>query len=402
MELPRLEAENTPPTDAPPRPRIHEDLMHLCGQLLHRGAQSHFERRAAMYLKDRLLDSTSQVELDDFHAPENHLYIFSSYFGEFLVVALLAIWWPVVALVYGSVVFVCFLAEFMGYRLLARFLAEYETQNVSGRFLALSPRRLVVLHAYYDSGMANPLFDRDFQGGLRPGLLGLIACMVISMATCAVQTTEIWTGLEHPGIVWLRWAATGALLGGALLLYFGSTQGEDIRGANNNASGVAALLDVAGRIAHRPLTNTDLMIVFTGSHESWMSGTRHLVQGNRFSKLDTYLVSLESIGDGELHYITGEGMLHKTPADPLLVALATEVGNAHGVTPSEFRALPTASHIPLNRGYKAMTVMALDDEGLPARWGSIEDKVTAVDEKQILRAADFTEAMLRKLDTHKG
>lgn len=376
--------------------------MHLCGQLLHRGAQSHFERRAAMYLKDRLLDHTGQVELDEFHAPENHLYIFSSYLGEFLVVAILAIWWPVAALVYAAAVFVSFMAEFMGYRLLARFLAEYETQNVSGRFLALSPRRLVVLHAYYDSGMTNPLFEREFQSMLRPSLLGMIGCMVVSMATCAVEVSEFWSGVEHPWASWVRWAATIVLLTGAVLLYFASTQGEDIRGANNNASGVATLLDVARRITHKPLTNTDVMIVFTGSHEAWMGGTRHLLDSNKFSKLDTYLVSVESVGAGQLSYVTAEGMLHKTEADSLLVALAREVEGEHDVKAAEFRALPTASHLPMNRGYKAMTVMGLDEEGLPARWGSIEDKVTAVDEQQILRAADFTEAMLRRLDSHKG
>ncbi len=376
--------------------------MHLCGQLLHRGAQSMMERRAAMYLKDRLLDHTGHAEIDDFHAVENHLYIFASYFGEFLVVAVLAIWWPVVALAYAAGVFVCFLAEFMGYRLLVRFMPEYESQNVVGRFLALSPRRLVVLHAYYDSGMANPLFRRDFQRYLRPGLLAMLGCMVIAMATCAIETTEIWTSIEHPWAPPVRWGATAFLFGGALLVYFASTQGEDIRGANNNASGVAALLNLAGRIAHKPLTNTDVTIAFTGSHEAWMSGTRHLMKAGRMSKLDTYLISVESVGDGTPRYLTAEGMLHRTLADPLLVALAEEVAPKYGAQPAEFRALPTASHLPLNRGYKAMTIMGLDDEGLPARWGSIEDKVTGVDEKQIEDVAAFIEAMLRKLDTQRG
>jgi hypothetical protein len=46
--------------------------------------------------------------------------------------------------------------------------------------------------------------------------------------------------------------------------------------------------------------------------------------------------------------------------------------------------------------------MGLDERGLPPHWNQISDRVTAVDEKTIARAADFSEALIRKLATERA
>ena len=51
---------------APPKPeeQVHRDMMFLAGELLHRGAQTHLERRAAEFLRDRFREYTLDVEVD--------------------------------------------------------------------------------------------------------------------------------------------------------------------------------------------------------------------------------------------------------------------------------------------------------------------------------------------------
>lgn len=121
-------------------PKIHEDLMYLAGRLLHRSAQTEAERQAAGYIHKRFEEYTPNVQLDEFHTIENYPYLFAMYYSEFLVVAVLAQWWPLFAALYSLGVFCCYLAEFMGFRVFARMMPQFDSQNVIARFLGLRPR----------------------------------------------------------------------------------------------------------------------------------------------------------------------------------------------------------------------------------------------------------------------
>ena len=97
--------------------QIRKDMLFLAGKLAHRGAQTDEEREAAHFLQRRFREYTPNVEIDDFSAIENYLYLFASYLTEFLVVAVLAVWFPAFATVYGIGVFLVYWAEFMGWRI---------------------------------------------------------------------------------------------------------------------------------------------------------------------------------------------------------------------------------------------------------------------------------------------
>lgn len=195
-----------------------------------------------------------------------------------------------------------------GIRLFGRLLPEYETQNVIARFLSLRPRRLLVVTAHYDSGGASPLSNPDVIPWMRRGLLLLLTCMVVVLATCGV---EGWAGRRgrKPHCSYLRWVAIGVLACGAAFMFYTSRRVEDIRGANGNASGAAALLQLAERLKAQGIDGADVWLAATGSHGAWMSGARRVLHQSRQAKCPVHFINIESVGAGQLRYTVSEGLL---------------------------------------------------------------------------------------------
>ncbi|MBP8129104.1 MAG: M28 family peptidase [Candidatus Hydrogenedentes bacterium] len=378
--------------------RIHEDMRYLAGQLLHRGALTEQERQAAVYIRDRFRSYTPDVEMDEFKAIENPFYLFASYYAEFLVVTIIAVWWPRVGLCYGACVFLAYIAEFMGFPLFSRFLPHFQSQNVIARFLAAEPRSLFVVTAHYDSGRASPVSRPAITLWLRPLHLAVIVSMLAILATCAIQALGVFADAAIPMHLAVRWGAVGLLLSAAAALFHTSMSGEEIRGANCNASGVAALLRLAERYAAEPPDTADVWLVATGGHESWMAGMRHLLTSHSLDKSRVFILNIEGVGAGGLHYLTEEGMLRMGPSAQPMIEAAGNVRDAFDARPGTLRAVPSAAHMAIARGYQAMTVMGLDETGLPPHWNWLTDVLTAVDDAAIANASDFCEALLRRLE----
>jgi hypothetical protein len=378
--------------------QVRQDLMVLAGRILHRGAQTNEERDAADYIRDRLRTSTPDVEVDNFHAIDNYFYLFASYYTEFLVVAVLALWWPTVAFVYGLAVFAAYLGEFLGFRLFSRLLPQFESQNVAARLHAPRPRHLFIITAYYDSGCATPISHPDAVPWMRSIHRLLVLCMVVVLATCAADAFGAIQGQPQALASYVRWIAVTALICGAILLFYSSAQAEDVRGANFNASGVAALLRLAERFKTQPLDTADVWLVATGCHESWMAGIHRLLTTQPIDKHNTYILNLEGVGAGNLRYCVREGLLYSAPASSAMVKAAASVADAFGVQPATQDAIPTEAQVALTRGYQALTIMALDEDTLPLHWNWYSDLVTQIEEKTIVQAANFAEALLRRLE----
>jgi hypothetical protein len=377
--------------------QISHDIMHLAGRLPHRSAQSEQERKAGLYIEARLGQYSPNVTTEAFSAPESYPLLFASYLAEFAFVGLIALAWPAAALGYGLGIFLLYLVEFCGYRGLSRFLPQYPSQNIVARFMGTRPRCLIIVAAHYDSGTATPLSQPERIRWLRPLHLTLMASMVLVIATCAVNGFASPESTASLLAAYLRWGAIVVLLSGALGLYICATNGEDIRGANNNASGVAALLGLAEKLAANPVEDADVWIAATGSHEAWMAGLRYLLSDRSLNRKQTWLLNLESVGNGTLHFLKTEGFMHALPADRTLVEIAEKLSVGRPVRVGVLRAIPTAAHIPLMRGMRAMTLMGLDRDQLPAYWNQIADRISVVDETGIAETIAFSELIVREL-----
>ena len=376
--------------------QIETDMQVLAGRLTHRGSNTDGERSAAEYIRERFAQYTPHAEIDDFYSIDNPWLLFPAYYAEFTVVSLIATWWPRIALCYGGAVFLAYVAEFLGYEIMGRFAPHYETQNAIARFLAAKPARLLIAMAHYDTGKKGPLEHPRIMTRLHLLHTLLVLCMAAVLLSCAVQALGFHVDGSLRYDVVIRWSAATILLAAAAALFLNAAMAEYQRGANDNASGAAALLSLAERLAQCPIEDADVVLVATGSNRTWMSGVRHFLATQKPDRETTYIVNIDSVGDGELCYTTAEGMLHMQSCSTEMRKAAEALAVEYGVKPYVWRAASSDALLALARGYKAISLTAQTPNPTPPR----PDTLARVDCAVIARAADFAEALLRRLLLH--
>jgi hypothetical protein len=374
------------------------DISFLAGELPHRGGITENERRAAEYLDRRFKEHTPLAQIEDFYSTDAYPYVFAMYYAEFLIVGVVAMFWPWIALAYGVAVFLLYMAEFTGYSSMGRFLPHYETQNVTARFPCARSNRLVVVTAHYDSPRAYPWTEGKSARRLRWNHLALVGAMVLVLVSCGAQGLQAFgDGLPRLDLV-ARGAGVAVLLAGAGTLVHGARRARFTPGANNNASGCAVLLELAARLQESPLDSTEVLLVATGAKEMWLSGMRQLFRGLSADKKSLFFLNMAGVGAGQLRYVTGEGMLHVYGAGKTLTTAAQHEGPSHAARPMVWRGLPTDAVIPMARGYEALTVTATGPDDMPVAWNSDDDSPARLDLDVLMRSARFVEAILRRLD----
>ncbi len=106
-----------------------------------------------------------------------------------------------------------------------------------------------------------------------------------------------------------------------------------VPGANDNLSAVAVLLDVAERLAKDRVSGVRVLLLSTGSEESFMEGMRGFIARHR-EELDpasTRIVALECVGSPRLVIMEGEGMLRMRDYDDALREELQQAADEAGV-----------------------------------------------------------------------
>jgi acetylornithine deacetylase/succinyl-diaminopimelate desuccinylase-like protein len=373
------------------------DVEYLAGHLIHRGASTHSERAAAEYIQDRLQVWTLNSSIDDFHTHGNTHLLFALYFAEFLVVAILAHLMPWLGFAYGLVVFGMFFAEYSGYELLGRFLPRFDTQNVSARFLSAQPQRTVVVTAHYDSPKMGMLHG-DTSTSRWIHIASVIAMLVV-LLSCAMEGFGLFADWQLRPDFALRWS--GALILGSLglRLVMVDSQSDYLRGAIDNASGVAALLGLAQAFTERPPERTDVLLVATGSNDAWMSGMRRLLSAEALEKDRTYFIDIDEVANGQLAYAAKSGAFGGLRPSKDLVALAKSVAPKLRVR-KQGSAMPSDAYMALARGYKALAITTVPDKRTPDGWTEYDDRPGEIDYDTVAEAGDLVEGIVRRFDKH--
>jgi len=379
-------------------PGVMEDVRFLSETLPGRESQSEEEERAAEYIHGRLSSVTPDTEIEPFSCVDNWELVVASYLGEFLLVALAAVWWPLPAALYGGAVAFAFLAEWSGRPVFSRLLPAYESANVVARLESQRPRRVFLLTARYDSGPATLLTAPGAAAAQRALHRLLLLAMTVVVATCVVEGAAVLGGAENPAMPWFRWTAAAVLGVGAVLYFIAAAWGGDAPGANGNASGVAALIRAAELLRETPLEDSDVWLAATGAHGRGRAGIRALLGGAGIDKSLTHVVNLESVGRGTLRHTVAEGMPVAMPCGALLRAAAAKADASLAVPPVRLTSVATDAHTALAGGWNALSIVGLDEDGVPCGWQWTEDTADLVEPDQIERAAAFAVAVLRGLE----
>src|SRR5258708_6694531 len=212
-----------------------------------------------------------------------------------------------------------------GRHLLRRLLPKRSATNVLAWAGDQAAAETVVIVAHHDAAHTGLLFH--------PGLVPALAARFPRWY--AKQHTSLQTGrllvagpilvalgaifarspLRRLGTLWS--AVTAALLADV-------ARSPVVCGANDNLSSVAVLLDLAARLRNRPAGGVRVLLLSTGSEESFMEGMRGFVSRHR-EELDpatTRVIALECVGSPHLMLMEGEGMLRMRDHDE---SLRTEI-----------------------------------------------------------------------------
>jgi hypothetical protein len=261
-----------------------------------------------------------------------------------------------------------------GAHLLRRVLPKRTTTNVLSWAGDPSARETVVLVAHHDAAHTGLLFH--------PGLVPLVNRL--APRWYARQTTSTQTGrllVFGPALV-----ALANALGLRRLRRFGTlwstvtaamladvARSPVVPGANDNLSAVAVLLAVAEELAARPVAGVRVLLLSTGSEESFMEGMRGFVRRHRFElhPASTRFVALECVGSPHLMLMEGEGMLrmrdHDAELREELQSAADEVGVAvwRGL---RLGAGATDALPAMRAGYRSACIAACTELKVPANY----------------------------------
>ncbi len=288
-----------------------------------------------------------------------------------------------------------------GPQVFRRLLKHRTTYNVVGEAGDPDAQETLVFVAHHDAA----------QGGLiyRPELTRLVADTFPGWY--AKQTTSpqmlrlVAAGPALAAIPALR--KLGLVVSAGSLLAFGDIATRTVvPGANDNLTAVAVLLELARLLRERPVEGVRVLLVSTGSEESFMEGMRGWVRrhGPALDRERTRVIVLETLGSPELILLEGEGMIWMTDYDrevrDFIAASAQDAGAPlrRGLK----LGFATDALSALRAGLRTATLASCDEYKMPANYHSQRDIPRNVDFETVAAGTRVAEAAIRRAASARG
>jgi hypothetical protein len=277
-----------------------------------------------------------------------------------------------------------------------------ESAGAAGAGAPRSIPTLVVL-AHHDAPQTGFLFDQTIQRRiyeLAPALLERFK----------TPPPQWWVGLAGP-LLTLAAATTGRrrfARAASLIGAFGTAAVADVwrsptvAGANDNLSGVAALVALAELLREHPVEGLRVLLVSCGAEETLQDGVRAFIARHReeLAPERTLFVNLDTVGSPHLTMLDAEGPVWmEYYAGPWLreeVAACAERLQIPLRTGFRARA-STDSVIPSRAGYPTATLVSMTDWYAPANYHLPSDIPANLDFETV---ADATRLVYELARTH--
>jgi hypothetical protein len=287
-------------------------------------------------------------------------------------------------------------------RRLRRVLPKRSGWNVVAEIGPANADRTVVVGAHHDAANSGWIFSPAIPetiDRLAPWALDasdtsppLMLPIVGGPAVVAAGAATGRRGLLRTGMVLCAGAA-------ASMAQIGSRQA--VPGANDNGTGVVALLALARALAARPTDRVRVLFLST-SEEATCEGMHHFAR-RHFPELPrerTFFLCLDTLGSPHLLVLRGEGMLgmREFPAEALALmdGLAEELGIE--LFPNLRLRNATDGVYPLAAGYPCAVVCSCTRLKQPANYHWPTDVPANVDYGTLADAIRLAEAAVRRLD----
>lgn len=252
--------------------------------------------------------------------------------------------------------------------------------------------RTVCLVSHMDSSRSGLMFHPRVTPHLGNAVAAVGAAVFVQALAPLLRRTA-------PGRAVLKVARTLVIAGAGLVLER-ELRGEDVPGANDNASGAGACLALASRFVTEPLERTRVIVLVTASEESGVFGMREFLRAH--DTKDWTFVNFDGVGaDAPLRVLSKEGgPLSNLKADPELLELVAALGKER----PELRAEPLAhgSGLPydatpvIQAGGRAISIV--NQEGAIPNYHWPTDTADRISVTALRRAIEFGARLVRAID----
>ncbi|MGB7685532.1 MAG: M28 family peptidase, partial [Solirubrobacterales bacterium] len=287
-----------------------------------------------------------------------------------------------------------------GKRRLRRVLTKRTTYNVVCEMGDTDAERTVVLIAHHDAAHSGLVFHPEIpQIANRLGL---------------IERSDTSPMLMAPVVGGPLLAALGALTGRRLLAKLGlflSTgtaaamteigMRKVVPGANDNGTAVVSLLALARRFASDPPEGVRVVLLSTGSEESFSEGMKAFGERHfpSLPKESTFFLCLESIGSPHLLVLRGEGFLKMREYPPRALAFMDGLAEELDIWlyPNLRLHNGTDGLESMAAGYETAALCGCTDLKQPANYHWSHDLAENVDFGTVADAVRLSEAAVRRL-----
>jgi len=241
-------------------------------------------------------------------------------------------------------------------RVLRRLLPAGDGANVTGRLPARGRRRrTLVLVAHHDAARTGLAFDprllapgdRRAQRSGRRASLALLPELALAAVALGLRPAR-------------------ALLAVAAAIVLQGSRAVVVPGANDNASGVAAVLAALAQLAEDRPEGLEVLAVFPGGEEAGMDGMDAWLAAHQLDPETSFVLGLDTVGSGEPVVLEAEGGLWPVRYREPDVALVERAAHEAGVPLQRWR-LGAWTDPVLARlcGLPTASVLSVKDGGFP-------------------------------------
>jgi hypothetical protein len=291
-----------------------------------------------------------------------------------------------------------------GPQVFRRLLRQRTTWNVTGTAGDPDAEATLVFVAHHDAANGGLVFRPELTRAVADAFPGWYA----KQSTSPQMLRLVAAG---PALAAMGWVGPIRKLGTAIsaasaLAFLDIATRTVVPGANDNLTAVAVLLELARLLREQPVQGVRVLLVSTGSEESFMEGMRGWVRrhGPALDPARTRVVVLETLGSPELILLEGEGMIWMTDYDPEVRDLLAASAEQAGVPLRRGLRLGFATDAlsALRAGLPVATLASCDEYKMPANYHSQRDIPRNVDFETVADAAKVAEVAIRSAASARG
>lgn len=370
-------------------------IRELAGTIGPRPATSQAERRAADYVALELEGFADEVAVEGIGGLRTFVWMYAILLAAAAFGSASFATGPLVAFALTMTVLVFMVQEINAKGIMWDMMKKHDSTNVVGVIEAdgEAQRRVVVI-ANHDSGKDGLLYNQKWRGKFGQLVTAGQALVVLQMALSLL-------GMFVGPVSWLNLmfaVLAVAEAGAVVVLLLHERRGTYSPGANDNASGIATLIEVGRSLAADRMPHTEVWLVATGCGRGVRSGLMGFLRRHWTEvKYDRFVV-LSHVGAGALKYTLGEGLIKSYASDSELVAEAralAEANPAWDLSESIVKNEATDLVPLLANRLRAIGIRGEDAVGLGVAQRLPEDTPDVIDPEVITSARDFTEALVR-------